>query len=111
NGLADPGLVLGLLRIVAKQEILLGAAAFEQFDLDLAVQLRDRPRIVGRQAVGRDSAFAVEVNAADEDDAKQADHADGEDLVCQTNGKAAHRDLRGRKVRQYAQTVRSDAGN
>src|SRR6201999_4350948 len=96
---------------VAKQEILFGTAAFEQLDLELAVQLRDSPCVVGRQAVGRNGTLTVKVNASDEDDAEQADHADGEDLVRQTNGKAAHRDLRGRKVRQYAQIVSSGVGN
>jgi hypothetical protein len=45
------------------------------------------------------------VNAADEDDAEQANHADREDLLSQAYGKAAHRDLRSRKVKQCAQLL------
>ena len=81
DGFSDLDLAVGLGGVVAKQKILLGPAALEQFDLEIAVQLEDRSRVFGRVAVNCRRRFAIQMDAADQDDANYADDADRRDFM------------------------------
>ncbi len=81
SGFADRYLAVGLLLIVAEQKVFFRPPAFQQLDADLAVQLRQCPGVVGRIAVHRDGGFAVHVHGADQDDAGDANDADGSNFV------------------------------
>jgi len=81
GGFCNPDLAVGFLLIVAEQKILFRPPAFQQLDADLAVQLKQRPRVVRRFAIDRDGGFAVHVHAADQDHAGDADDADRGNFV------------------------------
>ncbi|MEY9470170.1 hypothetical protein ABH992_002569 [Bradyrhizobium yuanmingense] len=90
---ADLDLSLRPGRIAAQQKILLGAARLEQLDRDPVVQLEHGARILGRVAIDAHPPLAVEVNAADQDDADDPNDADRGDLVSESQGEEPHREL------------------
>src|SRR5579871_2681980 len=97
NGLSDFNLALCLLRIIAKQEILLRPAPFKELDFDLSVQLRDGSRPFGRDPVRLQNAFAIEMDSANKNDPKQPDDADCKNLVGQPDAHD-HVQIKSRKI-------------
>jgi len=79
--LADIDLAIDLLHIIAKQEVLFRTPALQQLDLDPAVQFKDAPRVFRRIPVSGHRGFAVEVDAAGQNNPHHANDPDRRDLV------------------------------
>jgi hypothetical protein len=76
---------LDIFHVAAQQEVLFGAAALEQFNVELVCHPQRGLRVVRHSAVVRLDGRADQIDRADDDDAEKPARPDRDDLVGEEN--------------------------
>ena len=81
HGLRELGVALRVLLVIAQQEVLFGAAAFEQVAGEPVDLIRDHARVGRDDTVGLLRGVAGQIDAANQRKAAETDQPDRGDLV------------------------------